>query len=69
MKTATGVYGGNTHFQQMINRMKPYSVHASSDPIARVIKFRKVKCKSEVYKAGGAHYNILLRVCQYIFAN
>ena len=42
MKTSTGVYGGNTHFQQMINRMKPYSVHASSDPIARVIKFRKV---------------------------
>ena len=42
MKTATGIYGGNTHFQQMINRMKPYSVHASSDPIARVIKFRKV---------------------------
>ena len=42
MKTATGVYGGNTHFQQMINRMKPYSVHASGDPVARMIKFRRV---------------------------
>ena len=42
MKTATGVYGGNTHFQQMINRMKPYSVHASPDPVARMLKFRNV---------------------------
>ena len=41
MKTSTGVYGGNTHFQQMINRMKPYSVHASPDPVARMVKFRK----------------------------
>ena len=42
MKTSTGVYGGNTHFQNMINRMKPYSVHASCDPVARMVKFRKV---------------------------
>lgn len=42
MKTSTGVYGGNTHFQQMINRMKPYSVHASPDPVARMLKFRNV---------------------------
>ena len=42
MKTATGIYGGNTHFQQMINRMKPYSVHASGDPVARMVKFRRV---------------------------
>ena len=42
MKTSTGIYGGNTHFQQMINRMKPYSVHASPDPVARMLKFRNV---------------------------
>lgn len=36
------MYGGDTHFQQMINRMKPYSVHASADPIVRMVKFRKV---------------------------
>ena len=42
MKTSTGVYGGSTHFQQMIDRMKPYSIHASPDPVARMVKFRKV---------------------------
>ena len=42
MKTATGVYGGSTHFQEMVNRMKPYSIHASPDPVARMVKFRKI---------------------------
>jgi len=41
-KVNNAMYGGNTHFQQMISRMKPYSVHASTDPIARMVKFRKV---------------------------
>lgn len=41
-KLNNAMYGGNTHFQQMISRMKPYSVHASPDPIARMVKFRKV---------------------------
>lgn len=41
-KLNNAMYGGDTHFQQMISRMKPYSIHASPDPIARVIKFRKV---------------------------
>ena len=41
-KLNNAMYGGDTHFQQMINRMKPYSVHASVDPIARMVKFRKV---------------------------
>lgn len=41
-KLNNAMYGGNTHFQQMINRMKPYSVHVSPDPIARMVKFRKV---------------------------
>ena len=40
-KLNNAMYGGDTHFQQMISRMKPYSIHASPDPIARVIKFRK----------------------------
>ena len=41
-KLNNAMYGGNTHFQQMISRMKPYSVHASPDPVARMVKFRKV---------------------------
>jgi len=41
-KLNNAMYGGDTHFQQMINRMKPYSVHVSRDPIARMVKFRKV---------------------------
>ena len=41
-KLNNAMYGGNTHFQQMINRMKPYSVHASGDPVARMVKFRRV---------------------------
>ena len=41
-KLNNAMYGGDTHFQQMISRMKPYSIHASPDPIARVIKFRRV---------------------------
>ena len=41
-KLNNAMYGGDTHFQQMISRMKPYSVHASPDPIARMVKFRKV---------------------------
>ena len=41
-KLNNAMYGGNTHFQQMINRMKPYSVYASPDPVVRMAKFRKV---------------------------
>jgi hypothetical protein len=40
-KLNNAMYGGDTHFQQMINRMKPYSVHASRDPFVRMINFRK----------------------------
>ena len=36
-KLNNAMYGGDTHFQQMISRMKPYSVHASPDPIARMV--------------------------------
>lgn len=36
------MYGGDTHFQQMISRMKPYSIHASPDPVARMLKFRNI---------------------------
>ena len=41
-KLNNAMYGGDTHFQQMISRMKPYSVHASPDPNARMVKFRNV---------------------------
>jgi hypothetical protein len=41
-KLNNAMYGGDTHFQQMIKKMKPYSVHVSRDPIARMLKFRKI---------------------------
>ena len=41
-KLNKSAYGGNTHFQEMINNMKPYTVHCSPNPISRMIKFRRV---------------------------
>lgn len=41
-KLKNAMYGGDGHFQNMINKHKPYSTHCSRDPIARMVNFRKV---------------------------
>tara|TARA_Y100001938_G_C8071150_1_gene423144 strand:- start:904 stop:1137 length:234 start_codon:yes stop_codon:yes gene_type:complete len=41
MKATTSAYGGD-NLQAMVNKMKPYSIQASPDPVARMMKFRKL---------------------------